>query len=567
MNLENQKAYRQNEKLFTAIGNIIDKQIDVDLTPYKDLFDFCVSIDKDTRDKEISKQAHRWSKRLRNMINRDLPRSNCADELYELYNNSLLFDATVDFDAYMLYLEKNRKPRERFYQPRRKQLMPIVREMQKLLDDELDELFVSQPPRTGKSTLSTFFVTMLLGKNSERSNLYSAYSDYITSSFYTGVLEVLTDTNTYAWSEIFPECKIVSTDAKEETINIDRRKKYPSLTSRSLSGTLNGACDCNGVLIADDLISGIDEALNPDRLNTAWNKVTNNLITRAKENAKIIWIGTRWSLYDPIGKRIQTLQDSDKFKNRRYKVINVPALNQYDESNFDYEYGVGYSTEHYQQIRSSFETNDDMASWNAQYQGEPIEREGAVFSAGDFKYFDGTLPEDPDRIFMAIDPAFGGGDSVSGPVCFEKDGQVFVPAVIHDNGSKEITQPKIAMLIMKFGIKNVRFECSAATKSYAEGVQKILKSRNYKCTIDTKNAPNTQTKIQKIFDRAPDIREHMVFLNMNCRNSEYQKFMNELFAFKIEGKNKHDDAPDSCAQAMDMCLGGSRKILVFNRPF
>ena len=140
MNLENQKAYRQNEKLFTAIGNIIDKQIDVDLTPYKDLFDFCVSIDKDTKDKEISKQAHRWSKRLRNMINRDLPRSNCADELYELYNNSLLFDATVDFDAYMLYLEKNRKPRERFYQPRRKQLMPIVREMQKLLDDELDRL-------------------------------------------------------------------------------------------------------------------------------------------------------------------------------------------------------------------------------------------------------------------------------------------------------------------------------------------------------------------------------------------------------------------------------------------
>ena len=565
--IETKRILNQNQKLFNAIEYTIEKQTDVDITAYQDMFDFCVSSCEENKSKEVCRMAHQWSKRLRNLINKNLPRSNNPEEMFELYNKSLLFDAPVDFDSYMLYLEKNRKPKDRFYQPRRKQLMPIVIQMQKLLDDELDELFVSQPPRTGKSTLSTFFTTMLMGRNSESSNLYSAYSDYITSSFYTGVMEVLTDSNTYTWNEIFPNCKIAQTDAKEETINIDRRKKYPSLTCRSLSGTLNGACDCNGCLIADDLISGIDEALNPDRLNTAWNKVTNNLITRAKENAKIIWIGTRWSLYDPIGKRIQTLQDSEKFKNRRYKVINVPALNEYDESNFDYDYGVGYSTEHYQQIRSSFETNDDMASWNAQYMGEPIERMGAVFSSSDFKYFDGTLPEEPSRIFFAVDPAFGGGDSVSGPICFECDGLVYVPDVIHDNSSKEVTQPKIAMLIMKYGVKNVRFECSAATKSYAEGVQKILKERKFRCTIETKNAPNTQTKIQKIFDRAPDIRERMVFLEMNKRSSEYQKFMNELFAFKIEGKNKHDDAPDSCAQAMDMCLGGIRTIQVFDRPF
>lgn len=559
----------QNEKIFNAIENAIITQKKVDMTAYRDMFELCLSLSREKNSKEEQKQAHKWSKRLRVHINKNLASADadCLDDLFKLYNDSLLFDAPYDFDSYMLYLEKNRKPAERFYQPRRKQLYPIVVEMQKLLDDELDELFVSQPPRTGKSTLSTFFVTMLLGKDSERSNLYSAYSDYITSSFYTGVLEVITDRNTYTWNEIFPSAKIVSTDAKEETINIDRKKKYPSLTARSLSGTLNGACDCDGTLIADDLISGIDEALNPDRLTTAWNKVTNNLLSRAKEKSKVIWIGTRWSLYDPIGKRINVLQDSNKFKNRRYKVINIPALNEYDESNFDYSYGVGYNTEYYHQIRATFETMNDIASWNAQYMGEPIEREGAVFSAGDFNYFNGELPENPDRLFMAIDPAFGGGDSVSGPVCVQKDGLVYVPAVIHDNASKEVTQPKIAQLVMKYGIKNIRFECSAATKSYAEGVAKILKERNFRCTVETKNAPNNQTKIQKIFDRSPDIRERMVFLDMNCRNGEYQRFMNELFAFKIEGKNKHDDAPDSCAQAMDMCLGATRKIQVFDRPF
>ena len=274
--IETKRILNQNQKLFKAIEYTIEKQTDVDITAYQDMFDFCVSSCEENKSKEVFRMAHQWSKRLRNLINKNLPRSNNPEEMFELYNKSLLFDAPVDFDSYMLYLEKNRKPKDRFYQPRRKQLMPIVIQMQKLLDDELDELFVSQPPRTGKSTLSTFFTTMLMGRNSESSNLYSAYSDYITSSFYTGVMEVLTDSNTYTWNEIFPNCKIAQTDAKEETINIDRRKKYPSLTCRSLSGTLNGACDCNGCLIADDLISGIDEALHPDRLNTAWNKVTNN---------------------------------------------------------------------------------------------------------------------------------------------------------------------------------------------------------------------------------------------------------------------------------------------------
>ena len=217
-------------------------------------------------------------------------------------------------------------------------------------------------------------------------------------------MELITDP-TYCYEEIFPQNKVIRTDSKLETIDLNRRKTYPTITCRSLYGTLNGACDCNGLLIYDDLLSGIEEALSPDRLNTVWGKFDNNLIKRAKENAKIIGMGTRWSVYDPQGRRMDLLINSPEFASRRYRVISIPALNEDDESNFDFPYGVGYSTQHYHQVRASFERNDDMASWYAQCQQDPIEREGTLFQSGSMNYFEPKdLPDrQPDRIFMAVD--------------------------------------------------------------------------------------------------------------------------------------------------------------------
>ena len=110
-----------------------------------------------------------------------------------------------------------------------------------LVDGSLDELFLSMPPRVGKTTMLMLFMTWLVGRDPERSNLYSAYSDVITSAFYNGCLEIINDPMTYLWHDVFPAAKIVSTNAKDETFKIDRKKRYPSLTCRSLYGTLNGA--------------------------------------------------------------------------------------------------------------------------------------------------------------------------------------------------------------------------------------------------------------------------------------------------------------------------------------
>lgn len=513
--------------------------------------------------------GHRYNKRVNALAGRYAAEMN-SSAMFELYSKSLLFGAREDFDFFMRALEMHRKPEERFWQPRRKKLMPVCQCLQDMEDGKLDELFLSMPPRVGKTTLIMMFLAWVMGRDSERSNLYCSYTDSVVGVLYNGILEMLQDPATYAYFEIFPGKKIASTNAKDLLINLDRRKRYASFTGRSLYGTLNGACDCNGYIVGDDLISGIEEAMSKDRLNNAWAKVDNNLIPRAKETAKMLWIGTRWSLVDPQGRRIDLLENDEKYKDRRWKALNTPALDENDESNFEYEYGVGFSTDYYIQRRASFERNNDMASWLAQYQGEPIEREGAVFAPDQLRYYNGVLPDgDPDRIIMAVDPAWGGGDFVAAPVVYQYGDDLYIADVVFDNGEKNITQPLIVKAIKDYQIAAVKVEGTKMTASYGQDIDRMLRADGIRVNMQINTSHFTGNgKRQRIFDKAPEIRERMVFLEDGKRSKAYQQFMNNMFSFTVTGKQaKHDDAPDSLAMICDMVFRFKNKIEVISRPF
>lgn len=487
--------------------------------------------------------------------------------IYELYK----LEAKDSFDSFCLALEYDRPIEEQFYYPRREILKPYVDDLQKLADGEIEELFLSCPPRVGKTTLVMFFLLWMIGKDSEKSNLYCSYSATITSAFYEGVLEILQDKETYKWGDIFEGHGIArnGTDALATTINIDRNKKYASVTCRSLYGTLNGACDCNGIMIGDDLLSGIEEAMSKDRLAKAWSLVSNNLLSRTKQGAKKLWIGTRWSLYDPIGTRLDMVENDENFANVKYKVINVPALNENDESNWEYKFGVGFSTEIFKQIRAGFERDGDIASWNAQYMGRPIEREGALFEPSDMRYYNGILPdEEPDRVFMPVDPAFGGGDYVASPLCVQYGEDIYVPCVVFSNADKTITQPALAAMANTYNASLAQVEANKSTMGYAEGLEEQLRNNGCATTVITKPANNQKSKEQGIFDKAPDIRKHFIFLQSGKRQKEYELFMQNVFSFKITGKNKHDDAPDSLKMAAEMAFRQrTNNIRIFRRRF
>ena len=536
------------------IEEMINRDVD-GMKPYRDYYDICLQDTKFnlTKLKWLENQAQKTQ--MREYVKGKIDFSR---EFHELRRDIFTSLAFYDFDSYLIALEWDRKPEQRFYQPRRRVLKTAVDAYQDLEDD-----------KTGKSTLSIFAVTWKIGKDSESSNLYSAYSDKITTSFYNGCLEAINDKVTYRWGDIFHGHTLASTNGKDLTFDIDRKKHYPSVTARSIHGTLNGSCDASGWLLSDDLVSGIDEALSTDRLASLWYLVENNFLTRAKEKCKIIWEGTRWATADPIGLRREVLE-REEYKNRRVRVINLPALNEKEESNFDYDYGVGYSTAYYLARRASFEHNQDIASWNAQYQQEPADRTGVVFSPDSMNYYNGELPPDDMlvRTFMAIDPAFGGGDYTSSPVCKQyTDGSVYIPDVVYDNGDKTVTIPQLVDKIIQYNVTAVRIECNKMTMSYKEELEHELEKRGVKINIQTKAAPNNQSKEARIFDKAPTIR-NFYFLDENKRSSPYKTFMVNVYSFRVTGHNKHDDAPDSLAMAADFIeRPATSKVEVFRRPW
>ena len=284
--------------------------------------------------------------------------------------------------------------------------------------------------------------------------------------------------------------------------------------------SLNGTCDCNGLLIGDDLCSGIEEAQSPERLESLWQKVNNNLITRVKMGGKIWWIGTRWSLRDPIARRLNSLEGT----NIRYRVHDTPALDEKtDESNFDFLFGVGFTTEYYRRRRLQFEQSDDNASWLAQYQQQPIERTGLLFPPDEMPTYNGVLPTDrPDKIFGHCDPAWGGGDYVVLPILIKFGDEYYCPDMVCDPSNKNVTIPKVEHKIADWGMTQVRFEKNNGGQEYKEAVDRELVKLNYKINTTCDYADNTKSKETRIFNFAPDIRK-IHFLDPQKRTPEYQK--------------------------------------------
>lgn len=409
---------------------------------------------------------------------------------------------------------------------------------------------------THNSQMATMAMTWHVARNMELSNLYATYKESLGGAFLAGVTEIITDP-TYTHSEVFPNCRIVATDAKAHKMDLGRRKKYTSLSGKGLESGLNGEYDANGWLLIDDILEGIQDVLSPDILRRKQIIFDNNLMSRKKEGAKVIYNGTIWSLHDIFSNRLDFLQNNPAARSTRVEVLKIPALNKKDQSNFDYDYGVGFSTKYFRLQRAKFEENEDMASWFAQYQQEPIERDGAVFNPEHMKFYNGVLPnEEPVRICAACDVALGGGDYLAMPVAYVySDGSVYIHDVVFNNSEKNITQPRVMNTLVKNNVGSVFFESNAGGELYKDEVDDMIRTRGIKINMTSKYAPTNKRKEQRIWDKAPEIRE-FYFRDDTCRDPEYRRFMMNLYSFTINGKAKHDDAPDALATLAEF-MGGT----------
>ena len=546
----------RNIKIINKLQKIVSEK------PYEyqavsDLFEMARIVEQDD-----SKLARSINKDLRNLIPQQVRNAkndlNTREKFYFLNKRCLLFDAKADFDAYMQYIEYDRDPEKRFYLPRRKQIFPIVQALQDLEDDTLDLLTISTPPGVGKTTLGIFFLTWIMGKYPMQPNIASAHSSLLTRSFYDGVLSIITDPE-YLWADVFPNIKIAQTNSKEETIDLDKRKRFKTLTCRSIDGSLTGATRCERYLYADDLVSGIEEALSKDRLDNLWNKYTNDLKSRKKLGCKEIHIATRWSVHDVIGRLEQQYKDDP-----RAKFLAFPAINDEGESNFDYKYNVGFNTKYFLDMR---DTLDDV-SWKCLFMNEPIEREGLLFPEDELNFYNGVLPgTEPVCKYFVCDVAWGGGDSLSAPFAYEyEDGSVYIPDVIFNKGDKEVTRPIVVGKLKHHLPHQNRFEANNGGDEYCDAVDAKLKEDGIKLNLTHRKAPSNQSKLSRIIQAAPDIKK-FYFLDKKHRSKEYSAFMKELTSFMQTGKNKHDDAPDSLAMLSTLIRNPAGVVEVFRRPF
>lgn len=521
----------------------------VDYEKLKDLYDI-VSVCEDKAERR------EWLLYVRKMA-REVP----SADAYELMHQTYILGARDgSFDDYCIALEWNRDPEKRFYLPRRSVLKVLVDDLQDLFDGKLDFLGVSLPPRVGKSTLCIFFMTFVMGHRPEVASVMSGHSDKLTDGFYRELLSIITDDTQYAWQEIFSGVKLVDNSAKNETIDLERKKRFPTITCRSISGTLTGAVEIGtgGILYCDDLIEDLEESLNPVRLQSKYDAYLNQLKDRKKLGALELMVGTRWNVADPLGRIEEQYRG-----NERYRFRVIPALNEDGESNFNYKYGLGFNTEYYQDMKESI----DDATWMAKYQGNPYIREGLLFPKAELRYYNGVLPDgDPDRKVAVVDTAWGGGDSLSMPLLYDTNGAWYLPDVVFNNGDKTVTRPLVIGKLKQHHPHMVRWESNNGGDEYGGIVDEKLREDGVRINMSYKKAPTNQSKLSRIIQYAPDIKK-IYFLDEKYQSPEYKRFMTELTTFTVSGKNLHDDAPDSLAMLVDFLTAGVKMVTVAQRPF
>lgn len=552
---------------YSKMKSSIDRAIlksPLDVAAYDDKFALC----RDYEGTEF-RLAHEWNQALQEEIRAGLKLAvdtrdfKTAEEFDNLLFRSLLFCAPHYFDAYLQAVEYGKPLDKKFYLPRRHYLRRYVEGYQEVLKGKLDFLSISMPKRCGKSQLGINFTNMLSGKFPDRSTLMEGTGDDLVQSFYKGCLEYIQQPNDYHFYDIFPESKLVQTNADTKVINLLHKSRFPTVMCRSIDARQVGLSEATNLLYLDDCVEGREEAKNRQRLDDKWEVISGDIIGRAIEGTPIVICGTRYSLYDPIGH----LQEEMRKQGKRCKIIETPALDPVtDESNFEYirEGRKVFTTQYFRDQREMLSAEQ----FESEFQQQPFEAKGILFPEASLnRYFELPVDREPDSIIAVCDTADKGADYCSMPIAAVYGDEVYIVDVVFDDSPPEVTKPECAKALMDNLVVAGTFESNNAGTYFARDVQQILTDRKYVCNIRTKRTiSNKQTRIEFASD---NIIKHFYFKDpsLYARNSQYAMFMKQVTTYTRSGKVPHDDAPDSLSLLENELRGlVGAKVEVFKRP-
>ena len=552
---------------YSKMKSSIDRAIlksPLDVAAYDDKFALC----RDYEGTEF-RLAHEWNQALQEEIRAGLKLAvdtrdfKTAEGFDNLLFRSLLFCAPHYFDAYLQAVEYGKPLDKKFYLPRRHYLRRYVEGYQEVLEGKLDFLSISMPKRCGKSQLGINFTNMLSGKFPDRSTLMEGTGDDLVQSFYKGCLEYIQQPNDYHFYDIFPESKLVQTNADTKVINLMHKSRFPTVMCRSIDARQVGLSEATNLLYLDDCVEGREEAKNRQRLDDKWEVISGDIIGRAIEGTPIVICGTRYSLYDPIGH----LQEEMRKQGKRCKIIETPALDPVtDESNFEYirEGRKVFTTQYFRDQREMLSAEQ----FESEFQQQPFEAKGILFPEASLnRYFELPVDREPDSIIAVCDTADKGADYCSMPIAAVYGDEVYIVDVVFDDSPPEVTKPECAKALMDNLVVAGTFESNNAGTYFARDVQQILTDRKYVCNIRTKRTiSNKQTRIEFASD---NIIKHFYFKDpsLYARNSQYAMFMKQVTTYTRSGKVPHDDAPDSLSLLENELRGlVGAKVEVFKRP-
>lgn len=479
------------------------------------------------------------------------------DKCVDLYKRTLLFDAPYNFDAYCRYIEWDRPQKKRFYEPRRKQLLPICNAMQELADGKLELLTISLPPGVGKTTLSLFFLTWFIGRNPELTALGGSHSNSFLHGVYDEIIRVLDKQGEYLYNDVFPNAPMVETNSKDMRIDLVKPKRFQNFQFSSIGSGNAGKVRASGILYCDDLVDGIETAMSRERMDKLWQMYYTDLRQRKIGGCVELHVATRWSVVDCIG-RLQEQYEG----NKAAKFLAFPATDEDGKSNFDYPYGVGFSTEFFKQQREIM----DEASYLALYMNEPIEREGQLYSPEELRRFFALPENEPDAIIAICDTKEQGNDYLAMPIFKQYGDDFYLDVWICDNGKIEVLQKRVARALKENNVRLCRIESNRGGTLFAKEVQRELREIGGTTTITTKwTQTNKETRIQV---NSGWVKEHILFRDDTIANKEYRTAMNQLCRYTMAGKNKHDDIPDVLSLFVDMVASSEVNVAtVVRRPF
>ena len=546
------------EMLLYAIFQKIQKDPS-DYQAYEDLYHICL----ETQKADAKSLAAEYLEKLSDALEKVIPTIKDIGnmrKMFALHRDVVFAGARDSFHCCLLAVEWNRDPEKKFYVPRMGVLREVVQALQDLEDGKLDLAAISLPPGAGKTTLAIFYLTWIAGRHPEEPTLTGSHSNSFVRGVYDECLRIFDPNGEYLWHEVFPTVQVVNTNAKDCRIDLGKRKRFETLEFTSIGTGNAGLYRAMHLLYCDDLVSGIEVALNKERLDKLWETYTTDLRQRKiGDHCGELHIATRWSVHDVIGRLEAMYGDSP-----RARFIVIPAMDENDESNFDYAYGVGFNTQFYRQQRDIM----DDASWRALYMNQPIERDGLLFQEDELRRYFELPSEDPDGIIAVCDTKDKGTDYAVLPVAYVYGQDYYIDDCICDNGLPEVVDARLAEILVRNTVKMSRFESNSAGGRVAEKVQQMVKDKGGITHITTKYT--TANKETKIIVNSAWVKQHCLFKDqtMYKRNSEYGKFINMLCSYTMAGKNKNDDVPDAMAMLAEFAQSlVASKVEVFQRPW